>query len=554
MKLKKSKRIISMVIALLLLNLSFLGCNGSKNTSTINSINGNQSNSTNSKTGREKINGVMYKTGLPIVDPGTYTFTLFVDDSKEGDDYPILDIFEKQTGIKVKLMKYPYDVAQEKLNLQLNSDSYADCIGGWTLQANDILTHGMDEGIYIPLENYFKEYCPKINEILSIKGVRDTMTAPDGHIYSIPYVLGAPKVPWLPYINTKWLKNVGMEMPKTTEEFKKVLEAFKAKDANGNGDPDDEIPFSANPDNKSLGLLCGWFGISVCDELNGQDNGFTMVGNKLTFGANTNQFKSGMKYLAGLWKEGLIDKELFTQDVSQFKAKGGKDLFGCAITFGSGDFMPYKAGEKPNWDPLPVLKGSNNEKPVYLRDTYGTSVLKNQVVITDKAKNPEAICRWWDNVYQLDNSLQTQNGPLNITLFKTKDGQYTHIDNEKLSKADQDKYSWSNLYPQSLPKYIPANFKIKQTPEPYDEKGPADKLYEPYLTEMIPDVWVPVDKASRYADLSTAISNYIRQKEAEWISGQTDIDTDWNSYLDQLKKLHLDELIQIKQEAMESRK
>ena len=34
------------------------------------------------------------------------------------------------------------------------------------------------------------------------------MTAPDGHIYTIPYVCTDTTVGYSPYINTKWLENV----------------------------------------------------------------------------------------------------------------------------------------------------------------------------------------------------------------------------------------------------------------------------------------------------------------------------------------------------------
>ena len=33
-------------------------------------------------------------------------------------------------------------------------------------------------------------------------------------------------------------------MPTTTDELRTVLEAFRDQDANGNGDPNDEIPYS----------------------------------------------------------------------------------------------------------------------------------------------------------------------------------------------------------------------------------------------------------------------------------------------------------------------
>ena len=153
---------------------------------------------------REK-EDIMYTEGLPIVDAGDYSFSLFVDGGS-GDTVPTMfPILEEQTGVSVELQSYAYEIAQEKYALALSSGDYADCIGGWCLSAKDVLNYGVDMGVFVPLEDYFEQYCPRISEILELEGVRETMTAPDGHIYSIPYVIEAPEVDFNPYINKKWL-------------------------------------------------------------------------------------------------------------------------------------------------------------------------------------------------------------------------------------------------------------------------------------------------------------------------------------------------------------
>ncbi len=502
------------------------------------------STSTTSTADGEKVNGVMYPDGLPIVDPGSYTFSLFCDATPDVD-YVMFPILEEQTGVTVDPWFYSYDVATERLSLMLNSGDYADCIGGWLLSANDILVHGMDEQMYIPLEGYFEDYCPRIQEILEVEGVRDTMTCPDGHIYSIPYALEAPAVPYNLFVNTDWLERLNIEMPTTTEEFRDMLRKFKEEDANSNGDPNDEYPMVLNNGvNIHIGDLCGWFGMSINDE------GFTMVDGELTFGANTEEYKNGISFLRDLYAEGLIDPESFTQDGNMKDAKYQQDLYGVGMLYGGGDVQKdVKVGEKPHWDPLPVLSSPECSDPVYLRDTYGTDVLKNQVVITDNAENPEVICRWWDNFFELDNVLQSQYGPLDVTLFKEEDG-YHQIDMSTLSEEDQEKYNWGNLFPQCLPKYVPRGFTIVQDPVPYNEKAVVDELYEPYLTEAIPDYWVSAEDATRMADLSTAIKTYLMQKQAEWISGQADIDAEWEDYKAQLEKLGLQELIELRKNAL----
>lgn len=552
----KMKKIVAVVLATTLCAMTALaGCSSKKdsNEETVSTTpaatTSEDTTSTDAVTtdGRVKVDDVMYSEGLPIVDEGSYTFSLFVDDSSETGKYYMLDELQKQTGVTVDLQYYPYEVAKEKYSLALSSGDYADSIGGWTITDTDILTYGVEMGTFIPLEDYFAKYCPNITAMLDLEGVREAMTAPDGHIYSIPYVLSAPQVDFNPYINTKWLENLGLQMPTTTEELRTVLKAFKDQDANGNGDAGDEVPFSFDPDNMHLGYLSGWFGMSV-------DNfGFTMVNDKLTFGANTEQFKNGIKFLNSLYKEGLLDQEMFTQDKSQWKAKGGQDLYGVAMMYGSGDIMPYNAGETPNWSPLPVLSAGDGSTPVYLKNTYGTTVLKNQVVITDNAKNPAAICRWWDNVMTLDNSVQINCGPLDTVVFKEGD-QYRAIDTSTFSEEDQTKYNWSNLWPQSLPKYMPSGFKLVEDVPMYQEKPVVDEQYAASLTSsVIPSYWANADDASRLAELQNSIKDYLDQKIAEWISGQSDIDADWDGYIKQLDKLDLPEYITIRENALKTK-
>ncbi len=489
-----------------------------------------------------KVNGVFYEKGLPVVDEGTYTFSIFVDDSSSTGEFYMLEQIKKQTGIDVDLQYFPYEVAQEKFSLALSAGDYADCIGGWCLKPSDILKYGVNQKIFVPLEDYIEKYAPNIQQLLDeVEGVREAVTAPDGHIYSIPYVLDAPKVDYSIGINTRWLENLGLEMPTTTEEYYEVLKAFKEQDANGNGDPNDEIPLSFDPNNKHINYLPGYFGIS-CD-----NNGMTMKDGELMFGANTEEFKEGIKYLNKLYSEGLIDPEAFTQDLSQWKAKGGQDLFGSTMMYGSGDFMPYNAGEIPDWLPLPILKSENCDNPVWFQDSNGTSVLKNQVVITNNAKDVGAIIRFWDTVYDYDNSIQIINGPLDDVVFKEEDG-YHKIDMTTRSEEDQEKYSWANLFPQSLPHNIPLGFKLIEEPATYQEKDVQDEAYKDNLTGTIPPYWMPLDQADTMAEIETAIRDYIEQKTAEWIAGQADIDAEWDDYCKQLEAFGLEDYVAMRKE------
>lgn len=485
-----------------------------------------------------KVDGLMYAEGLPLVDEGAYSFSIFADDSSETGEFIMMPILKEQTNVDVELRLFPYETATERLNLDLNSGDYADVIGGWTLTDSMILTYGVNQGVFIPLEDYFEKYCPRITEILNLPGVREEITAPDGHIYSIPYVTGDTTVGYTPYINSEWLKNVNMEMPTTTEEFEAVLQAFKDQDANGNGDPTDEIPFSADPNNKHIEAMAGWFGLPM------NKVGMAILNDEVVYGGISKTYREFLSWFNSLYEKGLIDVELFTQDTSTWEGKGNQDLYGVSIAYGSNEYSGIpQAEEKSKYDVLPVL--NTDKGGVWLRDTNGFSVFRTQAVITDNAKNPEVICRWFDNAFELENGIGCNRGPVGKSVIKEEDG-YHSVDNSTWSEEEQEKYAWGNLWPQSLPKYLPADSEFIEDRPLYDEKKAVEEAYEPYLTkEVIPSYWVDLDSVDQFSDISTAITDYFTQQQAMFVTGELDIDDDaaWQAYVDGIKALGLEEWV-----------
>ena len=103
------------------------------------------------------------------------------------------------------------------------------------------------QGIFKPLNDLIDNYGFEIKKLFAYNpDARKLITMPDGNIYGLTeyeecfHCYYASKM----WINEKWLSNLGMESPKTTEEFYRVLKAFKDQDANRNGDSTDEIPLS----------------------------------------------------------------------------------------------------------------------------------------------------------------------------------------------------------------------------------------------------------------------------------------------------------------------
>ena len=537
----KRKAVAAVLTAVMVASM-FTGCGSDNGSSSAKSASAASAASAANDTVDEdgKVNGIMYQEGLPLVDEGDYTFSIFCDDSSESGEFIMLDEFKKQTNVDVDLKIYPYETATERLNLDLNSGDYADVIGGWTLSDNAILTYGVNQGVFIPLEDYFEKYCPNISAILDLPGVREKMTAPDGHIYTIPYVCGDTTVGYSPYINTKWLENVGMSMPTTTDEFEAVLKAFKEQDANGNGDASDEIPFSTDPNNKHIEAMAGYFGLPM------NKLGIAIQDEKVVYGGVSNTYREFLSWFHKLYADGLVDVELYTQDSSTWEGKGSRDLYGVSIAYGSNEFSGIARGpEKSVWDVLPVLNTENGG--IWLRDTSGFSVYRTQVVVTDNAEDPELICRWFDNAFSLENGIGISTGPVGTIVTKEDDG-YHVIDKSTLSEEDQEKYSWANLWPQAVSKYMPAGFRLVEANPDYDEKAAVEKIYEPNMTEgVIEENWIDMGSIDTYADISTAIKDYFEQQQAMFVAGEQDINDDatWQAYVDGMYALGLEDWLSI---------
>lgn len=490
-----------------------------------------------------KVDGIMYAEGLPIVDEGTYSFSIFCDDSSSTGEFYMMDEFKKQTNVDVELQIQAYENATEKMNLALNSGNYADVIGGWILDDSKILTYGVEQGVFIPLEDIYEQYCPRIMEILELPGVREKMTAPDGHIYTIPYVCGDVSVGYSPYINGRWLENVNMEMPTTTEEFEAVLKAFKEQDANGNGDPNDEIPFSTDPNNKHLEAMTGYFGLPM------NKQGFGIKDGEVVFAAMSSEYRQLLSWMSNMYAQGLIDLEIFTQDSATWEGKGNKDMYGVSIAYGSSEFSGIPVTpEKSEFDVLPVLNTDNGG--IWLRDTPGNSVYRTQAVITDKAEHPEIIARWFDNAFELENGIGCSRGPVGIVTFKEEGtDQYRAIDTTTLDAETQEKVGWSNLWPQSLPKFVPIGFKYIEENPNYDEKKVMEETYEPNLTaEVIDTPWINQEDVEIYAEYASAIQDYFEGQQAQFISGEKDVNDDavWEEYKAGFDGLGLADFLEIK--------
>ena len=130
----------------------------------------------------------------------------------------------------------------EKFNLMLASGDYPDIFLACGMTSAMVSRFGMDEGLFLPLNDMIEEHGNFVNRIFeTYPGSKGLISQLDGKIYSMPGVNECYHctIPTKFWINQTWLDNLGLKAPATLDELYDVLVAFRDQDANGNGDPSD---------------------------------------------------------------------------------------------------------------------------------------------------------------------------------------------------------------------------------------------------------------------------------------------------------------------------
>jgi putative aldouronate transport system substrate-binding protein len=458
---------------------------------------------------------------------------------------------------------------RDKQQLLLASGDYPAIFLSGDFTNADQMRYGR-EGILIALNPLIDdpEKSPNIQAGFELKPyIRPSITTPDGNIYSLPdfsecYHCSVAQKAW---INTEWLDALGLDMPGTTAELETVLEAFQTGDPNGNG-KQDEIPWT--------GIGTPWWHGYLYDFLMGAfiyndgERFLTMENGKVGFAADKPEWREGLRYLARLFQKGLLDPQGFTQNPDSGAALANQEprLLGAFV---AGHNRMFNHGDD-NWQQYRAIPPLQGPKGVQFAAYYPSGVRTGRFAITDKATQAQI-----DKAWELADWSYTVEGTMTQLwgLQKNQDGdeywrwaepgelglngeQAVYLAFPLLWKTELRKNDWGNMWYPFWPKELFNSWAADQditTLAGYERYlvVESDK-YIPYVpAETVPSrLYFSDDDAQRVAQYQTEIEGYVRQNTAAFITGQKDIESDWDAYVEGLKGLGLADYIALTQQAV----
>ncbi len=526
--------------------------------------------------------GNFYPLGeFPIVKEKE-TITVFTYLTGTNFDYEtnwMTKFYEEKTNVATKWVVTPTEQFMDKLNLALAGGDPLDLIisGGNSTTAINMtaLLKYANQGMILPLEDLIENHTIHFKERLAeYQGWREAITTPEGHIYSFPSLNECYHCMYYGkmWINQEFLKNVGLDIPTTTDEFHEMLVAFRDQDANGNGDPTDEIPMMGATD--SFGAKIDTYLMSAFIYDDGENRLFLRDGT-VTAAFAQPEFQEGLRYLNMLFDEGLIYKESFTQNRTtrnQINSQSYESLAGAMpnihhVIGNRGE------GEPVRWlDYIPIepLVGPNGVQ-ITRYDYYA----KFQTILTSgmmpsTCQNPELVIRWLDWFMSEEGTMTLLWGPEGIGWEKADEGSKGVDGNPavfKTLKLEQDDEYYENLsWGQKFPNYYTTAMKngLQQPDDMLADDGTgleaflykySNENYAPYgiaVEDLIPPLFYSETVINEQSMLATNINTYVEESIARFIIGDLDVDSDWDSYLRELNVLGIDRYLQIVQETYDA--
>ncbi len=288
---------------------------------------------------------------------------------------------------------FTYSAYAEKLNLQIASGDLPDMT---VVDTNIQLPRMVAEDQVIPLNDLLDEYGQ--NLLKFVPSWHWPAGTYDGKIMAIMNGWTTKKAG--PYMRKDWLDNLGLDVPNTLEEFDAVLRAFTFDDPDGNG-KDDTFGAGFREGVNWFDWVFHAVGVAPGHHHTGI---WRKRGDRVEIDWVQPEMLDALKYIRGLYQDGVIIPESITFDGSQWGAAFTNGTMGTFYHFyGTLQAQQFSMLEKnPNVKLISVApplgpggRGSSDE-PMH----WG-------FVISKKAQYPEEYVRlmdWfigegWDKLY-----------------------------------------------------------------------------------------------------------------------------------------------------------
>ena len=388
----------------------------------------------------------------PLAEGGTLTYWLQLNPNVSANftnlgETELGKAWQEQTGVTVEFQHPASGQEKEQFNLIVADGSLPDIMEWqWVKQYPGGPEKAIKDGVIIPLNDIFDQYCPNIKKYLAENPEVDKMIkTDDGNYFAFPFIRGEDKLCYTVggFIRQDWLDELGLEVPTTVDEWHEVLTAFKEKKGA-------EAPLCFDWTNfKDSNPIAFAFKV-------GTANGTQFIlddEGKVAFAPAQEGYKEYLMTLNQWYEEGLIDRDIATLNGDQVTAKMTSDKAGASVGWAASRmqlFMTSAQQTNPEYTlvatPTPTTEKGATPEYGYVENQFPDVA----AAITSSCKNVELAAKFLDYGYS-EAGHNLFNFGIEGVSYEMKDGKAEYTD-----VVTNNPDGWPLA--QSLAKYIRANY------------------------------------------------------------------------------------------------
>ena len=547
--MKNFKRIASVFIVVITLTLILAGCNNTKSA--------NSNETTDAYVMDSNLNSL---GEFPICKETVELKIMMEQNSNIIDMYTnkLTKKLEEYGNVKLSFDLVPTADITTKINLMMNSGgaNMPDIIIS-TLNNAQIVSYG-DQGMLVPLNKYYENssyYLKSGMDRIPEKNILKQLTTADGNIYSIPRYQEALATEFnnVMWIYKPWLEKLSLPMPKTLEEYRSVLKAFKENDMNGNGDMTDELPLADDKTYNAFNVLMNTF-----INFRASVNYLSVENGKLTFAYADDRWKEGLKYIKALVSDGLFTPVSFTMTNDQLRTiAASEDNKLGSFAWASPSMIPASTGRQADYGLL-LLSGPDGLNNI----DYKTPDPIPTFFITKNCKNPETAFRLGDLMCSEEITIWNRWGEKGVDWKEPAEGTtslydflgYPALIEPILAWGSPQNAHWYNLGPVFRTYEISAGALDGVDAAQLVKAEAVKELLNHIPKETIRPIIFTKEELEEYNEVVQIMLSYANERRLAFVTGTEDIDSGWDKYISELKNIGLDRATQLAQTAYDRAK
>lgn len=460
------------------------------------------------------------------------------------EDWLSVKEVEKRFNVDFQFEVIPIADYATKVSLALNSGKNAPDVILYQTTKGENASLALN-GALVPISDY-AEFTPNFNAHVEEFGLTEdvnNLSLADGKRYYLPSLFDIPFYDGGLILRDDFLTAKGLAAPKTYDDLYQILKAYKAE----------------YPESYPLTILAGprvlyrmtmpAFGISVGK--NGASGTNTLSWdyekNEYFTGAISEKYKEYVSYLAKLYKEGLLDPEMaepIDGEIWSQKMATGKSMATYAYYDQIGGVAGASTIEGFKLQMYPALQGPAGayHQP---KSRTGSGIMFPAK--TADREDFERLVRTIDEVFFSEEGSKIWSIGVEGTTYNMVDGKIQYADElvnapEGIYKSMQIKYGCGSDVTQLV--WVNTNEMTK-----YDENYSrinAEVAAMGNVIQSIPPTPLFDDLSAEDAGiLQTPLSDTFEVWIDGFITGKKSVDTDWNSYVEEMKNLQIEEFSKI---------